>query len=232
MVVLLVEDDARLAHFTAEYLEKNGVMTVRAGDGETALAEAARTQFDAIVLDLMLPRRDGIDVCRTLRARSDIPIVMVSARGEEIDRVLGLELGADDYLTKPFSPRELLARLRANVRRARGQAGPNDRPLRVGRLAISPRSRSATLDGRELSLTTCEFDILRVLAERKGRVLSREMLLELVGRSLEDSFDRAIDVHISRLRQKLSEDSRHPSMLKTVRGAGYMLAGDDDVTPG
>ncbi|MFO0659921.1 MAG: response regulator transcription factor [Polyangiaceae bacterium] len=197
MVVLLVEDDARLAHFTAEFLEKNSVRVVRASDGETAIAEASRTQFDAIVLDLMLPRRDGIDVCRTLRARSDIPIIMVSARGEEIDRVLGLELGADDYLTKPFSPRELLARLRANVRRARGQAGPSDRPIRVGKLSISPRSRSASLDGRELTLTTCEFDILRVLAERKGRVLNRETLLELVGRSAEDSFDRAIDVHLA-----------------------------------
>ena len=224
VVALLVEDDARLASLTAEYLRGHEVQVVVAGDGAAALAEARRGRFDVVLLDLMLPGGSGLDVCRELRARSDVPILILTARGEEADRVLGLELGADDYLTKPFSPRELLARIQAQVRRARGQAGPPTRPIVVGDLELDPASVRATLAGRELPLTTYEFQLLRVLAERAGHVLSRERLLELVRGSAEEAFDRSIDVHISRLRTKLGDDPKRPRWLKTVRGLGYQLA--------
>ncbi len=177
-----------------------------------------------VLLDLMLPGMDGLEVCRELRARSDVPMIMLTARGEEADRVMGLELGADDYLAKPFSPRELLARMRALLRRARGQVGPSTRPIHTGPLSLEPSSRRATLDGKELNLTGYEFALLRVLAERAGRVLTREQLLELAKGTAEESFDRSIDVHISRLRQKLGDDAKHPRLLKTVRGVGYLLA--------
>ncbi|HEY7514614.1 MAG TPA: response regulator transcription factor, partial [Vicinamibacteria bacterium] len=193
--------------------------------GALAVEEARRSRFDVVLLDLMLPGRSGLEVCRELRARSDVPILVLTARGEEADRVLGLEMGADDYLTKPFSPRELLARIQAQVRRARGQAGPPAREVVVGELALDPRALRATLRGRELPLTAYEFHLLRVLAERAGHVVSRERLLELVRGSAEEAFDRSIDVHISRLRVKLGDDSRHPRLLKTVRGAGYQLVG-------
>lgn len=223
LVVLLVEDDARLASLTAEYLRGHGLRVVVAGDGARALEEARRVRFDAVLLDLMLPGRPGLEVCRELRGFSDVPILILTARGEEADRVLGLELGADDYLSKPFAPRELLARLRAQVRRARGQAGPAARPVTVGELALDPGALRATLGGRELDLTAYEFRLLHALAERAGRVLSRERLLELARGSAEEAFDRSIDVHVSRLRAKLGDDPRHPRLLKTVRGAGYQL---------
>ncbi|MFY2558903.1 response regulator transcription factor [Corallococcus terminator] len=222
--VLLVEDDERLARLTARYLQEHGVVVTLAHSGTDALVESNRHVFDVILLDLMLPGRDGLEVCRDLRGRTDVPIIMVTARGEEADRVLGLETGADDYLPKPYSSRELLARIRAQVRRARGKAGPSSQPVHAGRLLLDPRSLRATLDGRPLQLTTYEFSLLRVLAERAGRVLSREQLLDLVKGSADEVFDRSVDVHIFRLRQKLEVDPRNPLLLKTVRGAGYMLA--------
>jgi DNA-binding response OmpR family regulator len=225
--VLLVEDDARLAQLTARYLEGHGVLITVASDGIEGQAEALRRQYDCIVLDLMLPGRDGIEVCRHLRQRTDVPIVMVTARGEESDRVLGLEVGADDYVTKPFSPRELLARIRANVRRVRGQAGPPAETIQVGGLVLDPAKMTVALDGRSVDVTAYEFAILRALAQRPGKVLSREQLLDLAKGSADLSFDRSIDVHVSRLRAKLGDDSRSPKILKTVRGAGYMLAGGD-----
>ncbi len=223
IVALLVEDDTRLAALTGEYLRRHGVEVVVAPDGVRALEEARRLRFDVVLLDLMLPGRSGLDVCRELRARSDVPILILTARGEEADRVLGLELGADDYLTKPFSARELLARIQAQVRRARGQAGPPSRPVMVGALTLDPGALRATLRGRELDLTAYEFQLLRALAERAGHVLSRERILELVRGNAEEAFDRSIDVHISRLRAKLGDDPRRPRWLKTVRGAGYQL---------
>jgi DNA-binding response OmpR family regulator len=223
--VLLVEDDARLAQLTARYLEGHGVLVTVVADGLEGQAEALRRQYDCIVLDLMLPGRDGIEVCRQLRGRSDVPIVMVTARGEEADRVLGLEVGADDYVTKPFSPRELLARIRANVRRMRGQAGPPSETIQVGGLVLDPARLTVTLAGKLIDVTAYEFAILRALAQRPGKVLSREQLLDLAKGSADLSFDRSIDVHVSRLRAKLGDDSRNPRILKTVRGAGYMLAG-------
>src|SRR4051812_20442577 len=223
--VLYVEDDERLARLTARYLESHGVRVTVVSDGEAGVREALRIRPDVILLDLMLPGVDGREACRRLRARVDTPIIMVTAHGEESDRVLGLEGGADDYIGKPFSSRELLARIRAQARRARGQAGPAARAVLVGSLRIEPQAMRATLGGRELALTTYEFTLLRILAERAGRVLGREQLVDLVRGSAEESFDRSIDVHVSHLRQKLGDDPRNPRLLKTVRGVGYMLAG-------
>ena len=226
LTALLVEDDARLAALTAEYLGGHGVVVTCTGDGAAGLEEASRRAYDVVLLDLMLPGKHGLEVCRELRSRSDVPIVILTARGEEADRVTGLELGADDYLAKPFSPRELLARIRAVVRRARGQVGPSVKPVRVGTLALDPGARRATVQGREIVLTGYEFSLLYALASRAGRVLSREQLIELAGGSADDAFDRSVDVHVSRLRQKLGDDPKNPRMLKTVRGSGYMLAAE------
>lgn len=220
---LLIEDDTRLAALTRDFLVPHGVIVTMAEDGNEGLLAASRHRFDVVLLDLMLPGKGGLEVCQRLRLQSDVPIVMVTARGDEYDRVLGLEIGADDYLAKPFSPRELLARIRALVRRARGRAGPVDRPVAVGSLRLDPGSRGATLAGKDLDLTAHEFSLLFALAERAGRVLTREQLLELAHGSADDAFDRSVDVHISRLRQKLGDDPRRPRFIKTIRGAGYQL---------
>jgi DNA-binding response OmpR family regulator len=224
LTALLIEDDARLASFTRDYLDGHGIVVALASDGRSGLAEALARRFDVVLLDLMLPEKGGLEVCRELRARSDVPILILTARGEEADRVMGLELGADDYLAKPFSPRELVARIRAVVRRARGQLGPSLEVVRVGSLVIDPGARTATYEGRELGLTAYEFALLRALAERPGRVLTREQLMEIAKGSPEESFDRSIDVHVSRLRHKLGDDPKRPRLLKTVRGAGYVFA--------
>jgi len=229
ILALLVEDDDRLARFTAEFLAQHGVGVTRVADGEAALRAARTSSFDVVILDLMLPRRDGLDVCRELRTRSAVPILMVTARTDEADRIVGLELGADDYLGKPFSARELLARVRALVRRARGQLGAGTGVLRVGLLELRLGSLTASYAGRTIDLTSYELAILRVLAERCGRVLSREQILELVKGTSDDAFDRSIDVRISRIRQKLAEDPGAPSIIRTVRGVGYMLAQDERV---
>jgi DNA-binding response OmpR family regulator len=227
LTALLVEDDARLAALTSEYLEGHGVAVTRAGDGKRGLEEALRYRYDVVLLDLMLPGKDGLEVCREIRARSDVPVIVITARGEEADRVMGLELGADDYLSKPFSARELLARIRAVVRRARGKAGPSLEVVQVGRLTLDPAARRATLGAKELPLTGYEFALLYALASRAGRVLSREQLMELAGGSAEEAFDRSVDVHVSRLRHKLGDDPKRPRFLKTVRGAGYVLAAEE-----
>jgi two-component system OmpR family response regulator len=226
--VLYVEDDQKLAQLTRRYLESHGLAVTWVADGESGLAAAGRDTFDVALLDVMLPRMDGVTLCRELRARTDLPIIMLTARDEEADKVLGLESGADDYLAKPYSTRELLARIRAQVRRARGAAGPSPgRTIRVGALVLEPGAMAGYLDGKRLSLTSYEFILLRALAERAGRVLSREQLLDLAKGSAEEAFDRSIDVHISRLRAKLEADPRHPRLLRTVRGAGYMLAAEE-----
>jgi DNA-binding response OmpR family regulator len=226
ITVVFIEDDERLAGLTARYLESHGVRVTLAADALDGIVKVARERPDVILLDLMLPGMDGLEACRELRARTDTPIVMVTARGEEVDRVMGLEGGADDYIAKPFSSRELLARVRAQARRARGRAGPPPAILRVAGLTVDSGSRSAALDGRDLALTTYEFDLLRALAERAGRVLTRDQIMEIVRGTNDEVFDRSIDVHISHLRQKLGDDSRNPKLLKTVRGIGYMLAGE------
>jgi two-component system OmpR family response regulator len=226
LFVLLVEDDLRLAGLTREYLEGHGVLVEHVADGRRGLEAAASGRHDAVLLDLMLPGKDGLEVCRELRARSDVPILVLTARGEEADRVMGLELGADDYLAKPYSARELLARIRAVVRRARGRAGPSRSTVQVGALRLDPGARRVTLGGREIALTGYEFALLEALARRAGRVLSREQLMELARGSAEDAFDRSVDVHVSRLRQKLGDDPKRPRLIKTVRGSGYLLAGE------
>ncbi len=224
---LLVEDDARLARLTADYLQSHGVTVSVQPDGPRGLEQALRTRFDVVLLDVMLPGKSGLEVCRELRQRSDVPVIVLTARDEEADRVLGLETGADDYLVKPFSPRELLARIQAVVRRARGKVGPAQRLVQVGGLVIDPAGHRATHDGRELALTAHELSFLRVLAERPGRVLSREQLIDLSGGSSEESFDRSIDVLVSRLRQKLGDDPKKPRWLKTIRGVGYVFAPEE-----
>jgi DNA-binding response OmpR family regulator len=222
--VLYVEDDERLAQLTATYLESHAVRVTVMADGAKAVAEALRLRPDVVLLDLMLPGLDGLSVCKRLRERVATPIIIVTAHGDEADRVVGLESGADDYLSKPFSSRELLARVRAQARRARGQVGPASQALRVGRLLIEPQAMHVEIDGRAIGLTTYEFALLRALAERAGQVLTREQLMDFVRGSAEDAFDRSIDVHVSHLRQKLGDDPRSPRLLKTVRGIGYMLA--------
>ncbi len=218
---LLVEDDARLAALTQEYLQRHGVLVTVAPDGDQGLAEARRQRFDVVLLDIMLPGLSGLEVCQKLREQSDVPIIMITARTEEADRVVGLELGADDYVPKPFSPRELLARMRAQIRRARGQAGPTNKTVRIGQLVLDSGARQAELYGAVLELTSYEFSLLYALAERAGRVLSRDQLMELAKGNAEEAFDRSIDVHISRLRHKLG--SRGRELIKTVRGVGYQF---------
>ncbi len=208
------------------YLESHRITVHAVGNGLDAVPTALRIHPDVIVLDLVLPGLHGFEVCRRLRERVSAPILMVTACGDEADRVTGLEMGADDYLVKPVSMRELLARLRAQARRARGELVVGEPELSVGALRIHRVSRRALLGDRELMLTTYEFDLLRALALRAGRVLSREQLIELVRGSADQAFDRSIDVHVSRLRQKLGDDPRSPRMLKTIRGIGYMLTID------
>jgi DNA-binding response OmpR family regulator len=226
--ILYVEDDERLARLTCTFFESRGLVVTRASSGPEAIAEATRRQYDIVLLDLMLPGIDGVEVCRQLRQRMAVPIIMVTARREEADKVVGLESGADDYVTKPFSSVELVSRIRAVVRRSRGQLGPAQRTIRVGPLTLEPASLRATLDGKELDLTSYEFALLHVLAERPGQAHSREQLLDLAKGNAEDAFDRTIDVQVSRLRAKLGDDARHPRLLKTVRGLGYMLALRED----
>jgi two-component system OmpR family response regulator len=225
--ILLVEDDEALSILTARYLKGSGCVVTAVATAPAALATTGKQAFDLILLDLMLPGGDGIDVCRELRKKLDVPIIIVTARREEIDRIIGLDAGADDYVTKPFSSRELLSRIRANVRRARGLVGPGTK-LRAGAIELDLEARRATVRGQEVSLTSYEFDLLRVLAERAGHVFSRELLLDLARGGAELAFERSIDVQISKLRQKLGDDAKDPRFLKTVRGVGYMLAVRDD----
>jgi two-component system, OmpR family, response regulator len=225
--IVYVEDDARLARLTAQYLTSHGLQVHVVARGDQAHAEVMRMRPDVVLLDLMLPGTDGLEVCRRLRERIDVPIIMVTARSEEIDRVVGLEGGADDYVSKPFSSRELLARIRAQARRAHGQAGPTSARIAVGELIVDSSTMTASLRGKRLQLTSHEFALLRVLAERAGRVLGREQLLQLLHGNADGAFDRSIDVHVSRLRHKLEDDPRGPRMLKTIRGVGYMLTPDE-----
>jgi two-component system phosphate regulon response regulator OmpR len=223
---LLVEDDRRLAEMVSEYLGEAGFSVSVAGDGRTGLARLAAEPCDALVLDLMLPDMDGLEVCRQLRAFSDVPVLMLTARGDAMDRVVGLEIGADDYLPKPFEPRELLARLRAILRRWDRTRSAN--VLRFGRLEIDRDARGVRVDGAERSLTGHQFALLVALAERAGRVLSRDTLMDLVRGEELEAFDRSIDVHVSRIRAAIEDDPKRPRRLLTVRGAGYVFARQQD----
>jgi DNA-binding response OmpR family regulator len=224
--ILLIEDDSRLAAMVAEYLGEAGYRVAIAATGRAGLERLGREAFDATVLDLMLPDMDGLEVCRALRARSPLPVLMLTARGDAADRIVGLEMGADDYLPKPFEPRELLARLRAILRR--GGAGRNAAELRFGRLEIDRDARLVRIDGAERSVTSYQFELLLALAENAGRVLSRDALMDLVKGEPLEAFDRSIDVQVSRIRQAIEDDPKKPRRIVTVRGAGYVFAKAQD----
>jgi two-component system, OmpR family, phosphate regulon response regulator OmpR len=230
--VLMIEDDLRLGAMVADYLAAAGFAVTQASDGATGLAALAApgAGFDLVLLDLMLPDGDGLDLCRRIRTGSDVPIVMLTARGDTADRIVGLEFGADDYLPKPFEPRELLARMRAVLRRRAGgaQGGAAVDVLRFGRLEIDRGAREVRVDGQPRLLTSHQFELLIALAERAGRVLSRDQLMERVRGEQLDAFDRSIDVHIGRIRAAIEDDPRHPRRVITVRGAGYVFAKSQD----
>jgi DNA-binding response OmpR family regulator len=225
--ILLIEDDSRLAEMVSEYLGESGFRVSVAAGGRAGLERLAREPFDALVLDLMLPDMDGLEVCRELRATSDTPVLMLTARGDAADRIVGLELGADDYLPKPFEPRELLARLRAILRRGKGRSAAS-KALRFGRLEIDRDARAVRVDGEARSLTAYQFALLLVLADNAGRLLSRDSLMDLVKGEPLEAFDRSIDVHVSRIRAAIEDDPRKPRRIVTVRGAGYLFAKTQD----
>jgi DNA-binding response OmpR family regulator len=234
--VLLIDDDARLAAMVGDYLGQAGFDVTHAGSLGAGRERLAADIYDALVLDLMLPDGDGLDLCREVRGSPrtrHLPLLMLTARGEPLDRIVGLELGADDYLGKPFEPRELLARVKALLRRSAPQPA-DDEILRFGRLEIDLGARLARLDGKACDLTSHQFDLLVVLAQSPGRVLSRDQIMDaLKGHPLE-AFDRSIDVHISRIRAVIEDDPKSPRRVLTVRGAGYVFAkkqdADDEAT--
>ena len=225
--ILMIEDDLRLASMVRAYLTQAGFVVAVAEDAARGLAQIERSSWDLVLLDLMLPDGDGLDVCRRIRAMSGVPVIMVTARGDTADRVVGLELGADDYLANPFEPRELLARIRAVLRR-QGERVESAQVLRFGRLEIDRAARRVRVDGTDRALTARQFDLLQVLAEHAGRVLSRDQLIDLVGADGGESLDRSIDVHVVKLRAAIEDDPRAPRRILTVRGAGYLFARAQD----
>jgi DNA-binding response OmpR family regulator len=218
--ILVVDDEARIVKLVRDYLERAGFHVLIARDGEAAMQLARWEQPDLIVLDLMLPGIDGLDVCRRLRQESAVPIIMLTARVEEADRIVGLELGADDYVTKPFSPGELVARVRATLRRAKGQMGPAT-VLRAADVELDTDALEATVAGRPVDLTPTEFQVLATLVRQPGRIFSREQLLEAVHGIAFDGYDRSIDSHVKNLRRKIEPDPRQPRYIQTVYGVGY-----------
>jgi DNA-binding response OmpR family regulator len=234
--LLMIEDDARLANMVSEYLGQAGFAIEHASDGGKGLAALQKTLPALVVLDLMLPDMDGLEICRRIRgfggALGKTPVLMLTAKGDPMDRVIGLEVGADDYLAKPFEPRELLARIRAILRRSADAAsddgGDGDLTLRFGSLEIDRNSRTVSLSGKVVELTSYQFDLLLAVAERAGRVLTRDQIMEAVrGRELE-AFDRSIDVHMGRIRAAIEVDAKDPKRILTVRGVGYVFAKQQD----
>jgi len=225
--ILVVDDEPHIVEVVHDYLKQAGYRVLTAGDGQTALTLARHEHPDLVVLDLMLPGGlDGLDVCRSLRQEpglADVPIIMLTARIEETDRLIGLELGADDYITKPFSPREVVARVRAVLRRAK-RNGPAAGIVRVGELTVDLTKRCVTVEGQPISLTPTEFDLLAVMARSPGRPFTRAQLMDLVYDVAYAGYDRAIDSHIKNLRRKIEPDSREPRYILTVYGVGYKLA--------
>lgn len=222
--VLVVDDDEELNALLGEFLGRYGLAVLTASHSDEAFRLLKAETPDILVLDVMLPGLDGFAICRKVRESSCIPIIMLTARGDVTDRVLGLELGADDYLPKPFEPRELVARIQAVLRR--GSASVKGERLRAGRLELDLASRTALLDGRPLDLTTAEFDLLTLFVRQRGRALTRDRILDEIHGLDVDSFDRSIDVAISRLRRKLGDDPKSPTFIKTVWGKGYCFVGD------
>jgi two-component system alkaline phosphatase synthesis response regulator PhoP len=219
-VILVVDDEPKIVKQARDYLERSGYRVLEAGDGKTALAQARHERPDLVVLDLNLPGMDGLDVCRALRRESDVPIIMLTARVDETDRLIGLELGADDYITKPFSPRELVARVRAVLRRVQGgirQPGL----IRAGELEIDLHGYRVSRGGEPIHLTRSEFNLLAVLAQHPGQTFSRAQLLDRVHGVAYEGFDRSIDAHVKNLRRKLEPDPAEPRYVLTVYGVGY-----------
>jgi two-component system phosphate regulon response regulator OmpR len=234
--LLMIEDDTRLATMVAEYLDQSGFAISHCGDGLSGLAHLTQppggTAPELVILDLMLPDIDGLEVCRRIRAlpapASSVPVLMLTAKGDAMDRIIGLELGADDYLPKPFEPRELLARIRAILRRKGETSAPSGKVMRFGSLEIDRDARSVSVSGTPCELTSYQFDLLVTLAERAGRVLTRDQIMEAVrGRELE-AFDRSIDVHMGRIRVAIEADAKDPKRILTVRGVGYVFARQQD----
>ncbi len=224
--VLLIDDDSRLRELVTSYLTQNGCQVSAAADGRAGLQLLDANVFDAVLLDVMMPGMDGFEVCKRIRQKSRVPVLMLTAKGDETDRVVGLELGADDYVAKPFSPRELLARIKAVVRRSQPEAVAER--LKVGDIEVDVPSRETKVLGKSAELTGIEFDILVALMRRAGRVVPRDALLSEAGRSDVVVGERTVDVHISHLRQKLGDDSKTPRLIKTVRGVGYVLTKDGE----
>jgi len=233
--ILVVEDEPHIVEVVRDYLKQAGYRAITAGDGHTAMSLARRERPDLVILDLMLPGgMDGLDVCRSLRQDAvlrDVPIIMLTARSEEVDRLIGLELGADDYVTKPFSPREVVARVRAVLRRAQGDAPPAGL-IRVGDLTIDLVKRRVTVGDRMVALTPTEFDLLAVMARQPGRAFTRTQLLDLVYDIAYDGYDRAIDSHIKNLRGKIEPDPHQPRYILTIYGVGYKLSEQDAFAEG
>ena len=223
--ILVVDDESKIAHLARDYLEASGYKVLTCGDGVQALAVTRSEKPDLIVLDLMLPGMDGLDVCRILRRESDVPIIMLTARAEETDQLVGLELGADDYVTKPFSPKALVARVRALLRRTQGDF-QRDQILRTGKILLDQRKMEVQLNGESLHLTRSEYSLLETLMAHAGQPLSREQLLESLHGMAYDGVDRSVDSHIKNLRKKIDLDPSEPSCIQTVYGYGYKFLGD------
>jgi DNA-binding response OmpR family regulator len=223
--ILVVDDEAKIVRLVRSYLEQSGFTVVEANDGQTALIQARREKPDLVVLDLGLPGIDGLEVARTLRRERETPIIMLTARIEDTDKIVGLELGADDYMTKPFNPRELVARVRAVLRRTLGVA-PAAEVLRAGALVLDAGGHQATLDGRPLDLTPTEFELLAVLLQNPGRAFTRLELLDRVQGDAYEGYERTVDAHVKNLRAKLGDDPRHPRYVQTVFGVGYKLGAE------
>jgi DNA-binding response OmpR family regulator len=227
--ILLIDDDVELCSMLTEYLGKNGFRVRTAHRGDTGLKAAQQRVWTLILLDVMLPGMDGFEVLKRIRAESSVSVLLLTARGEDVDRVVGLEIGADDYLPKPFNPRELLARMRAVLRRNTSLAPTQSAVLRVGGLELDPAARRATKDGRRIELTDVEFGLLEALMRSPGTVVNREGLSQAVlGRAF-DPFDRSLDMHVSRLRRKLSHAGADEDLVKTIRGVGYQLVIERDL---
>ena len=223
--VLVVDDEPKIREVVHDYLVDAGFAVVEASDGARALERVQAAPPDLVVLDLGLPGGiDGLEVARRIRQRSSLPIIVLTARGEEIDRVVGLELGADDYLVKPFSPRELVARVKAVLRRADGPTSADQAPIVVGPVRVDPARRSVTVDGDEVELTATEFELVAHLARQPGRVFTRTQLLEAVHGEASDAYGRAVDAHVKNVRRKLEPDPHRPQFVLTVHGVGYRFA--------
>ena len=225
--LLVVDDERKIVTVLKGYLEQAGFRVVTAGDGQMALTTFRHAKPDLVILDLMLPGIDGLDVCRALRRESSVPIIMLTARAEEADRLIGLELGADDYVVKPFSPREVVLRVRAILRRVEGDVAASEL-LQAGAIALDLAAHQATVAGRPVELTPMEFELLAVLARAPGRTFARAQLLQQIQESPLEGFERTIDVHVRNLRAKIESDPKNPRYILTVYGVGYKLAGDAD----